>query len=1347
MSTYTTVDGPAIGYPNGNIERGYGVFIGDGFVLTAGHVAYEYNHAHDSNPSSIGAADIVTSNPSVNLNVVWDGRNYKNLYASAVVAAYTAGGNVPDNEHIEANINLVNNDMVVVSRSGGTGQNDIGLVTFIDSSIMMNPNSVLGSAVIIKREGSPTGTGTVVGNILSASGGHLTFDTPSIPGDSGGPYLLEYDGRTYVIGTQSATSATTAYGTYLTLSDWQELNELVLTSHSGNVSADEPTNLLVGSTSANALTGSGRSDIILGLEGNDDLHGEIGGASVWGNDQLYGGLGDDHFYADRGKNLFHGGDAPQSSSRAALNADGVDDASYISKTDGAIEINITNTAIDSTFSTNPDIDHAIFVKDHSSGDVDTLISVEKVKGTNSDDTLKIDDLSSNILAQSTSSGVYQGGIREIDLAGGTGDKLDLSDLGEAAIVDLSDNNPFVRSKANASLEVIVKGVEDITGTDQADDLRGNDQNNTIDGGSGNGNKLYGEGGSDKLISNGEGDTLNGGAGDELLQLKSTSATVEFGAGSGKDVVETADGEYKLKLLSLNPDDVTFIAGGEDLYLFYHEYTSYVHFSFISIKINSTGEIITFVDDDKQVGPVNYGMDWSKNGTDYAAQHSPLDSIEFNGGVTWSAQDIWSYIEDWRSHSNVKFDLMKDYGDFGLPPGGSQIGLPGEVYSLETYLDHINNTYFNVSPIAGPPPTAVTGTGGNDQLSDTPGDDTLNGLEGDDLLQAGVGSDTFVWSSGGGNDVVTDDRIAGVDTLQFGSGIAPTGLIFSVQGNDLIISFANQSGSVTLANELVSEEDGPGIDRVVFADGTSWTRAQLFDAAADAIAAALTITGTSGDDSINLPINGFTVTPGQGNDLLSVEGSGAGTIVFSKGDGHDQLDQPDLGTRNDTLLLTDILPSEVELGRSGDALTLTVVSTGDTFVVNYQFYEGVQQGLGYIHFADDTVWTRSDILAAVSEEPSASGIPYPETANAVAFDPGAMIGSAANDFIMAPSGPAGGSNGNVLSGLDGNDWMVSESWSSSMDGGVGTDVLEVRNSDLTVTGGGGSDYFVFDAGNFVGESWSLDPQYSWATITDFEDGLDKIAILNTAAGFGALTLTQAGADVEITMAGAPKIVVAQTLVSDLTADDFIVRLGGDAGTPPVGDGVVYPTPTNVVSYDSAQMDGTAANDSIFALSSSNGTSLLGRDGDDLLITESWASFVSGGAGNDVIEIRNDDVTAIGGAGYDSFVFDPAEFVGESWALDPEFVWATITGFTSGEDKLAIGSAAYEDLTISQVGDNVEISMDGAPRIILRGTSASDIDASDFIFDTDSQQMLGYADTSMPLPGGQEYLQPEMMTWFA
>lgn len=124
----------------------------------------------------------------------------------------------------------------------------------------------------------------------------------------------------------------------------------------------------------------------------------------------------------------------------------------------------------------------------------------------------------------------------------------------------------------------------------------------------------------------------------------------------------------------------------------------------------------------------------------------------------------------------------------------------------------------------------------------------------------------------------------------------------------------------------------------------------------------TILGTADNDYIVLPENAFLVDAGLGNDTLLVSGEGAGIFSFSSGDGHDFIMQSMWGTRDDTLRFTDLLPSDVTLARSADSLTITVTATGDTVGIASQFFEWDDRGVSYVEFADNTVWTRPDLLA-------------------------------------------------------------------------------------------------------------------------------------------------------------------------------------------------------------------------------------------------------------------------------------------------------------------------------------------------------------------------------------------------
>jgi YD repeat-containing protein len=374
----------------------------------------------------------------------------------------------------------------------------------------------------------------------------------------------------------------------------------------------------------------------------------------------------------------------------------------------------------------------------------------------------------------------------------------------------------------------------------------------------------------------------------------------------------------------------------------------------------------------------------------------------------------------------------------------------------------------------------------------------------------------------------------------------------------------------------------------------------------------------------------------------------------------------------------------------------------------------------------------DVLDDSLIPPPPLPVPLPVTATTIGYGSvdgnGAITGTTGNDLIAIPLD--GYANFVDLYGGDGDDRLLNGSWSGGLYGGAGNDVLDFRANDQLGTGGAGSDFFVFDMGNIGEDTWALDPQYVWATVTDFTKGVDKIAILNSARSFSDLTLTQKGSDVEITMLHAPKIVVRNMQVASLTASDFVISRGTNTPTRQPSNVVFSPITTTELSAGGDKEDGTSANDALYMGTPENGGAdgslLFGHEGDDHLITETWNSQINGGDGNDVLEIRNDEIIAIGGSGNDTFVFDISKFKGDDWARIPDYVWANVVGFTSGRDRIVIPGRSYGDLTIAQVGTNVEISMPDAPRIILENMNVADLAPSDFLFPTDD------ATTPAPLP---------------
>ena len=95
----------------------------------------------------------------------------------------------------------------------------------------------------------------------------------------------------------------------------------------------------------------------------------------------------------------------------------------------------------------------------------------------------------------------------------------------------------------------------------------------------------------------------------------------------------------------------------------------------------------------------------------------------------------------------------------------------------------------------------------------------------------------------------------------------------------------------------------------------------------------------------------------------------------------------------------------------------------------------------------------------------------------------VLGTKTNDTIYI------GENGSTGNGGNGNDYLFAGSGDDRLIGGAGNDFLSAAGGHNTLTGGKGADYFQFH----------LTEDYSYANITDFEKGKDKIALVLDIGG--------------------------------------------------------------------------------------------------------------------------------------------------------------------------------------------------------------------------------------------------------
>ncbi|PPD28391.1 MAG: hypothetical protein CTY20_10265 [Hyphomicrobium sp.] len=115
---------------------------------------------------------------------------------------------------------------------------------------------------------------------------------------------------------------------------------------------------------------------------------------------------------------------------------------------------------------------------------------------------------------------------------------------------------------------------------------------------------------------------------------------------------------------------------------------------------------------------------------------------------------------------------------------------------------------------------------NNTLDGGDGNDALFGDLGDDTLIGGAGSDYFAVFREQGDEIIIDAGLVGdVDTLALTGEIVASEVSFyrrTAAPDDLVLAIAG-GGRVVIKDFALA---GSGIDRVVFDDGTSWSRADI-----------------------------------------------------------------------------------------------------------------------------------------------------------------------------------------------------------------------------------------------------------------------------------------------------------------------------------------------------------------------------------------------------------------------------------------------------------------------------------------------------------------------------------------
>ncbi|MBG6204143.1 Ca2+-binding RTX toxin-like protein [Labrenzia sp. EL_13] len=614
---------------------------------------------------------------------------------------------------------------------------------------------------------------------------------------------------------------------------------------------------------------------------------------------------------------------------------------------------------------------------------------------------------------------YEGGIDTLKLGAAIESadvvvKRNLNDI-EDVILELSDGSEIVlddqiRSSGGAGIESIV--FNDGTVWTETDLIQSYAQANLTDDddffvGYATDDDINSALGDDEVYGGLGNDTITGGVGNDFLVGGRGADTYVFTRGDGADLIE--DGGFggeadKIVLHGYTPEEVIIsqIAGTNDLQLSFLGTTDKITLKGNAVS-GSVNEIAQIVFDNGQVWESSFvrnlvdgvidtdGDDvlWGASSDDTLIGGLGNDHLRGGAGA-----DTYVYTRG-DGHDRIT-ELQSGVGEIdqltliGVAPDDVTVSVSGETVlltiasstegagdagsiALDLSLHGANGegverisfddgTFWNSETLRRML-VDQAGSTVDDTLGGTSGANIISGGLGNDALNGGSGSDVYLYARGDGDDTITEGRvIQGEDTIRL-EGMLPGDIALERIGNDLRIVIQETSvgagdGGSILVKESLDEDFGEGIERVIFEDGTVWTRS-------DIRSKLLVAASTDGDDSISGFNSADLIDGGLGNDELA-GGSGSDTYTYSRGDSDDIITEGRLTSGTDRVRLVDVLQSEVSLERDSNNVRIVIAEStegaadGGSILLKESLDEDFDEGIEQVVFAGGKIWTRADL---------------------------------------------------------------------------------------------------------------------------------------------------------------------------------------------------------------------------------------------------------------------------------------------------------------------------------------------------------------------------------------------------
>jgi Ca2+-binding RTX toxin-like protein len=1188
-----------------------------------------------------------------------------------------------------------------------------GTVTSSNSIVQLTANNT----VTVTDAGTTVNVGGT-GNALAISSGKITVA-------AGAALTLTGTGNTVTASNAVIMSGPSSSLT-LTGSD-----NVINMRPSVALTLNDPLNTSIVSYAASAAA------VAVSLAAGTASGGDAQGNTLSGVRNVTGSAFDDTLTGDANANILNGGDGNDTLTGGAgadtlIGGNGIDTASYGGSTAG-VTINLAAATA-------------------SGGDAqgDTLSGIENVIGSAQNDSLTGD-----------TNGNYLDGAGGIDtLTGGDGDDILRGGAGADALIggngtDTADYSGSAAVTINLATGTYtggdaagdtLSGIENVTGSANADTLTGNTAANRLDGGAGNDTLNGGDG--DDILRGGAGvDVLIGGMGVDTVLYSGSGAGVTVslagGAGVGGDAQgdtfatienvtgssfdDTLTGNTAANVLDGDAGNDVLIggAGADTLIGGSGSDTASYAASTVGVTVNLTtgvhgggdaaGDSLSGIEnvtgsglDDTITGNSEENALAGGGGNDTLTGATGSDSLSGGAGsdtYVYALGDGSDVILDSDGTDKVQLTgitpasvtVVKNGNNIFLVIGADRITLQNQLVAANriesvTFDDGTIWTSTDIQArIVANDGSVIThaGTAGAESLTGGAEVDVFRGGKGADTLSGVAGNDVYVYASGDGNDTIGDNSgsLLEVDTLKF-VDLNPNDVTLSRVGQDLKIAITATGEVITVPYQFYSATEGWGIEKIVFADGTNWNLATINANAA--------FRGTAGNDTLTGGIDADQLLGLDGNDTLNGAG---GNDTLTGGKGVDSLAGAagsDIyiyasGDGNDTINDGTVSATDVDTLKltNLNASDITLSREGNDLKVKINSTNEVITVTNHFYSATD----KRGIEAIAFADGSSWNLATINT-NAPSR------GTAGNDNLTGTANAdtfSGGKGADTLSGVSGNDTYVYTSGDGNdlINDNIASasDIDTLRFTDLNPADVllARDQYSLRITVKATGEVITVQYQY-WSPTENwgiekitFADGTNwNLATINANAPF------RGGNGANTLTGGAEN----DTLFGDAGDDTLIGGAGADILNGGTGrDTADYTASTAGVTVNLVTGTGTggdAQGDTLVDVENITGSglndALTGDASNNVLIGAGGADTLNGGDGDDTLKGGAGADILTGGAGKDT-----ADYA-DSYGVNINMAAGTASGGDAQGDTLTgieniIGATNAGNTLVGNAGDNI------------------------------------------------------------